>query len=99
MADVCLTTVDNPFSPFSQWENWFDFDVSKGYNTCSLLARIARSSDELSDAEEEQIVEDAIDEIVAINALGLYKKVKRGDYPADGIKTSKDGPPSEKKST
>lgn len=99
MADICLTTVDNPFSPFSQWENWFDFDVSKGYNTCSLLARIARSSDELSDADEEQIVEDAINEIVSVNALGLYKKVKRGDYPADNIKKAEKQPPSETKST
>ena len=58
MAEVCLTTVDNPYSPFSEWENWYEFDVSKGYNTCQLLARIANSSDELSDAEEERIIEE-----------------------------------------
>lgn len=90
MAEVCLTTVDNPYSPFSEWENWFEFDVSKGYNTCQLLARIANSSDELSDAEEERIIEDAIDEIVTINALGLYKKVKKGDFPSDNIKKQKE---------
>lgn len=90
MAEVCLTTVDNPYSPFSEWENWFDFDVSKGYNTCQLLARIAKSSDELSDAEEDRIIEDAIDEIVTINALGLYKKVKKGDFPSDNIKKQKE---------
>lgn len=90
MAEVCLTTVDNPYSPFSEWENWFDFDVSKGYNTCQLLARIAKSSDELSDAEEDRIIDDAIDEIVTINALGLYKKVKKGDFPSDNIKKQKE---------
>lgn len=90
MAEVCLTTVDNPYSPFSEWENWFEFDVSKGYNTCQFLARIAKSSDELSDAEEERIIDDAIDEIVTINALGLYKKVKKGDFPSDNIKKQKE---------
>lgn len=90
MAEVCLTTVDNPYSPFSEWENWYEFDVSKGYNTCQFLARIANSSDELSDAEEERIIEDAIDEIVTINALGLYKKVKKGDFSSDNIKKQKE---------
>jgi hypothetical protein len=70
-----LTTSDNPYSPFTQWEEWYAFDVSKGYNTCSYLARIARGSDELSDADEDLAIENAIDEIVNLNVTGNYVKV------------------------
>lgn len=78
--DVFLTTLDNPFNPFEQFDQWYAFDTQKGYNTCNYLARIARSSDELSDADEDRIVEEAIDEIVELNILGIYKKVKKSDY-------------------
>lgn len=78
--DVFLTTLDNPFNPFEQFDQWYAFDTQKGYNTCNYLARIAKSSDELSDADEDRIVEEAIDEIVEFNVLGIYKKVKKSDY-------------------
>jgi len=70
-----LTTIDNPFDPFTQFDEWYAYDTSKGYYTCAYLARIARGSDELSEADEELAVELAIDEIVELNVLGIYKKV------------------------
>ena len=39
-----LTTVDNPFDPIKQFDQWFLFDVEKGYNSSAYLARIARTS-------------------------------------------------------
>ena len=45
-----LTTIDNPFNPFDQFDEWFAYDVSKGYHTCSYLARIAKTSDEIGRA-------------------------------------------------
>ena len=72
---TALTTFDNPFDPLKEFEKWFNFDtVAKGYNSCGYLARIARTSDQLSDAENEDEIERAIDEIVALNPT-LYKKV------------------------
>ena len=73
--DVMLTTIDNPFDPFLDFDRWYLFDVEKGYHTCGYLARIANSSDDLSDAEQEYEQEAAIDEIVELNILGIYKKV------------------------
>ena len=75
MAAIMLTTIDNPFNPFTQWDEWKSFDEDKGYFTCSYLARIAKTSDGLSDVDYELAVEEAINEICELNTLGLYKKV------------------------
>ena len=75
--EFMLTTIDNPFDPFEQFTNWFLFDVEKGYNTCSYLARIARISDEFSEQENNKEIERAIDEIIKYDFMGIYRKVKR----------------------
>ena len=54
MSAHMITTEDNPYDYFNDFENWYNFDIQKGYNTCSLLARIARTSDQLSDDENER---------------------------------------------
>jgi hypothetical protein len=72
-----LTTFDNPFNPFDDFIHWFLFDVEKGYNTCSYLARIARTSEQFTDEENNIEVERAIDEIIKYDCLNIYKKVKR----------------------
>jgi hypothetical protein len=70
-----LTTTDNPFNPFTQFDEWQTFDESKGYYTCSYLARIVKTSNELSEIDEESALNQAIDEILRLNILGIYKKV------------------------
>lgn len=70
-----LTTTDNPFNPFYEFDKWKEFDESMGYNTCSYLARIAKTSFELSVVDEKLYIENAIDEIVRLNVTGLYKKI------------------------
>lgn len=72
-----LTTFDNPFDPFEQFTSWFLFDVEKGYNTCGYLGRIARTSDQLSEDENDLEIERAIDEIIKYDFMNIYKKVKR----------------------
>lgn len=70
-----LTTFDNPYDPFEQFDSWYRFDQDKGYNTCSYLARIARTSDQLSEEENELEIERAIDEIIKYDFRNIYKKV------------------------
>ena len=72
-----LTTIDNPYSPFDQYEEWYTWDKNKGYHTPEFLARIAIVSEELSDTDYNMAIEFAIDEIVKENVTGLYKKVLR----------------------
>lgn len=72
-----LTTVDNPYDPFTEFREWYSFDEAAGYHTSALLARIVITSDELSDVEQEMAVEHAIDEIVKENVTGMFRKVTR----------------------
>jgi hypothetical protein len=78
-----LTTIDNPFNPFTQFEEWYSYDESMGYNTLGYFARIAMSSDELSEEDQALAEEAAISEIIKMNINGLYKRVTR-----DAVATS-----------
>lgn len=80
MAVHMLTTTDNPYDPFTQFDEWFQFDQAAGYNTPQYLARVAISSPDLSDADQSVAYENAIDEIIELNVLGIYRKV---EAPAD----------------
>ena len=76
MANKCmLTTVDNPYNPFDDFNLWFMFDIEKGYNSCAYLGRIARTSDQLSEEENDLEIERAIDEIIQYDFMNIYKKV------------------------
>lgn len=76
-----LTTVDNPFDPFDQYDEWFAYDTRHGHNTNGFLARIAVYSDEMSEADQELAVELAIEEIVTENVTGIFRRVRREVKP------------------
>lgn len=67
-----LTTIDNPYNPFTQYDDWYAWDTQQGYNTCALVARVAVASDGLTEAEEESLIEDAMNDIVKYDLVGLY---------------------------
>ena len=78
MASKCmLTTFDNPYNPFDEFTSWFMFDEEKGYHSCAYLGRIAKTSEQLSDEENAQEIERAIDEIITYDFQNIYKKVKQ----------------------
>ncbi|ALY08780.1 hypothetical protein SEA_GOCRAZY_95 [Arthrobacter phage GoCrazy] len=85
MANSMLTTTDNPFDPFTDFRSWYDWDVQAGYHSCALLARISRSSDELSDADIELANEYAIDEIVKENVSGRHRKITKESKVLEGV--------------
>lgn len=70
-----LSTFDNPYNPFENFSEWFLFDIEKGYDSCAYLARIARTSDALTDHENNQEIERAIDEIISYDFLNIRTKV------------------------
>ena len=69
-----ITTYDNPYDPLDDFINWFNFDSTRGYDTCKKLSAFAYTSPGLSDYENKLEIEHAIDQLVAINPL-LYKKI------------------------
>lgn len=75
--EFMLTTIDNPFNPFDDFDSWFLFDVEKGYYSCSRLARITNNSNDLTELEERKDLERAIDEIVRNDPTNLYTKIGR----------------------
>lgn len=76
-GNVALTTFDNPYNPFTQFQKWFLFDTEKGHNSCAYLARIARTSDELTEEENDKEIERAIDEIIQYDFMNKYKKIHK----------------------
>lgn len=76
-SECTVTTMDNPFDPYEQFDSWFMFDERKGYHTCSLLGRTVRLSDDMTEKEEMEENERAVDEIIKYDPLNIYKKVYR----------------------
>ena len=77
--NVMLTTLDNPYNPFDEFDLWFMYDIEKGYYSCNYLARIVKISDDMTQKEENEAIERAIDEIILYNPLNIYKKVRKND--------------------
>lgn len=83
MDNIAITTIDNPYNPFTEWDNWWTYDVTHGYMTCERLASITTLSDALSEEENAQTIEESIDKLIETGAISKdgklieYKKVKR----------------------
>lgn len=77
--DFMLTTFDNPFNPFEEFEAWFKFDMLLGYNSCGLLAREANTNPIQSDELNEEREINAMKEICKREPF-VYKMVVRNDY-------------------
>lgn len=75
MAEHMLTTVDNPFDPRTNFDEWHAYDMTLGHHTMAFLARVVATSPQLSDADQSLAIELAIDEIVRENVSGLHKKL------------------------
>lgn len=79
-----LTTFDNPFNPFDDFDQWYSFDKEKGYDSSEKVMRLAELTDEMTDIEENLEIERAIDRIIALDFLNIYKKVSQTiTYPDD----------------
>lgn len=78
--DIWVTTVDNPFDPFTQWERWYNFDEQKGYRTCERIARLAHCNvDNLSPKENDELVNSAIVTLCEFFGDKVYRPVVEGE--------------------
>lgn len=81
--DYALTTFDNPYDPFDQFELWLLFDKEQGYNTCEYLARVAQLAENMSEKEKEEEINRAMDKIIKNDFLNIYKKKVRLQKDSD----------------
>lgn len=77
--EFMLTTYDNPFNPFDDFEVWWKTDLRLGHNCCGILASNAATSEVYSDEMNEQIIEEAVNDIIRRSPT-IYKKVYRSDF-------------------
>ena len=77
MKEHMLTTIDNPFHPFTQFDEWLAYDIKKGHHTLSLLARVTKTSPDLSELDQSLAIEFAIDELIELNPSGILRKVTK----------------------
>ena len=70
-----LTTIDNPFHPLKEYDQWLRYDEDNGHYTWNYLTRVAGTSDYLTDAENQRALNAAIDDIIRLDLECKYKKV------------------------
>lgn len=78
-----LTTVDNVWNPFTNFDEWLAYDISNEHYSNATLAKIALVSDALSDEENRQEIERAIDRIIELDPTHEFCKVYSSSYDDD----------------
>ena len=72
--DVFITTYDNPYDYFKQFDQWLNFDRQKGYFTLEYVARLAKVAPDLSEEQERIEMENTFDKMIEWNG-SFYRKV------------------------
>lgn len=82
VKEAMLSTIDNEWNPFDNFSEWYsrDLELARQQNrrpSSGYLAIIAACSDDVSENEFNQVMNDAIDEIVDLDLSGTFIKVTR----------------------
>ena len=77
IIESMLTTVDNPYNPFENFEDWYIYDQDHRHFSCERLAEVVGDLNDSNEVEKIKITESAINYIVANDVLGKYAKVQR----------------------
>lgn len=82
MSDRILTTTDNKYDPFTEFDRWYalDMQLSELYqrpNCFQYVNRIMKTNPSMSEEEKEQAYNSALDEIIRYNLTGVYKIVEK----------------------
>lgn len=88
LKETALTTIDNPYSPFSRFDSWYNYDTEKGYDCCGYIDRVLSlnniQTSYLNEEEENKKINEAIDQIVLYDPTGIYAKVEKLDSIENG---------------
>ena len=78
-----LTSYNNPYNPFDDFEVWFKFDQLFGFDCCGMLDKEANLSDVASDEINSKEIVEAMKRIVEKFPM-IYKMVSRKDFETNG---------------
>ena len=74
-----LTTVDNPYDRNENFEMWFLWDVNHGYNTVDLEIQQANLTYDMTEDEENEAIDNAINKIMSNALFSIYKRIELKD--------------------
>ena len=78
-----ITTTDNPWNPFTDYDAWNAYDERCGYNTARTLAALTPNAPELSAAQNQYDINAAMDQMCYYQLTGSdakYIKVTASDF-------------------
>ena len=78
--EYLLSTYDNPYSPFDEFDRWYEFDTFHNYNSLEYIDRIAQTNPNDSIESRSKKVNEAIDQIIKFDPLNIYRKVSKEMY-------------------
>lgn len=82
-VEYMLTTIDNPFNPFVNFDAWYGYDITQGHHTSEYIARLMVDSQLMTDEERTEEYDSAIQWILDTDVLGKYIRITKDN--ADSI--------------
>ena len=70
--DIMITTVDNPYNPYEDWDAWLNWDLLHGYDSWGNVARLMPIWPSICDYDMECLGTDAILRLVSMFPNGPY---------------------------
>lgn len=81
MRKYMLTTTNNPWNPYTQFDEWFAFDLNFGHNCLAQMMRRIEIPDNLTEEEQDFILDETCRDIAKDNFFGDFRLInKDGDF-------------------
>lgn len=85
IVEMFITTYDNPFDPFTDFNQWNSYDIQLGYNTCALIDRVYQAfsdSNNSNENDENQNDAERVESMKRIVSLmpNVYKLIKHETF-------------------
>lgn len=75
MADYMVTTIDNPWNPFTHYREWLSYDMQNGYFTDQWMYALTKTSNDLRDEEIQEQIDAGVTRLLELDPYGLHVKV------------------------
>lgn len=83
-----LTTIDNPYNPYKDFDKWMMWDHAHHYNTSEYIARMIPSAVGIEEAwDNEALIDSIYDDIIANDPLGIYCVINETDETPISMQT------------